>query len=703
MSTIRIIKTPSSDSRFLEDVIQATNRNTEALGFLPEGVYREAYVSGHLWILADGDSYCGHLLFGGALPKLQIKQLYVVEEMRKHGLARRLIDEIVNYAENVGYTAIRARVAADLDANKVWERLGFTTLDTTFGGQTTGRIINHRYRQLHPRGPQTHMLGIFDAHARASNLVARSMPINRDHWYTLDLNVWLDFARQRKPFYDASRTLIEEASRGQFRLRFTKEAMEEARRTAGDRESDPLLRVAETWQAVPEDEGIEFDSLVNELRQLVFPTSSLSRPDSANNASDVRHLAMSIRAGASGFLTRDNAILSHRRTLWQRYNFQVLTPGELIEPREQRAAPVTMPRAGLTVEPIDKAWSKITDLVKNLRSSGVRLRAVDREDEGWICSVADRQVGFVFWRPVHRGDIEAYLWLQNAQDQSADTCQQVFDVLLGLLTANARSGNVISRLLLQVDGNTSEHYREDLRQIGFFDTREPDRFVRFVSGAPLSLNDWKLAKTTVDNELGVQSHWFRNAKAGPLLRLDKDGRSSQFDRFEFETYFGITGLTLADRNAFYVPIQERFANELLPRPTRPQLFHEHDSSFRVERVYYRNPHQGGKLARGDLLFFYITQTLRHVIGVARCTVSEVLQSAEAKERFRRLAVLDPETIGPQVHCIAFDNYIAFPQPVERKWLNAHRAMPPQNMVTLVPVPASGNPLEIIAQGLRRHA
>lgn len=701
MSKFRIIKNPSIDSRFLDDVIKATNSNTEALGFLPEGVYREAHASGHLWILTDGDHYCGHLLFGGALPRLQIKQLYVVEEMRGRGLARRLIDAIVNHAENIGYTVIRARVATDLEANHVWERLGFTTLNTTFGGQTTGRIINHRYRQLQPRGPQTHMLGIFDAHARASNLVARSMPINRDHWYTLDLNVWLDFARQRRPFYDAAKALIEEASRGQFRLRFTREAMEEARRTAGDRESDPLLKVAQTWQAVPEEEGVEFEALVNELRQMVFPTSS-SGPSSANNTSDVRHLAMSIRAGASGFLTRDNAMLSQRRKLWEQYKFHVLTPGELLEPREQRA-PVIMPRAGLTVEPIGRAWSRIADLVKNLQSTGVRIRAVDREDEGWICSINARSVGFVFWRPVHRADIEAYLWLENADDQSLDTRQQVFDVLLGLLTANARSGNVIYRLLLQVDSNTSHQYRADLQQNGFFDTREPDRFVRFASGAPLSLNDWQVAKTTIENELGVQSSWLGHSRTGPVLRLDKDGRSIQFDSFEFETYFGITDLTLADRSAFYIPIQEQFANELLPRPKRPQLFQEHDSSFRVERVYYRNPRQVGKLRRGDLLFFYITKTLQRVIGVARCTVSEVLPSTEAKERFRRLAVLDPEEIGPRVHCIAFDNYIDFPQTVELKWLEAHRAMPPQNMITLVPVPASVNSTEIIAQGLRRQA
>src|SRR5690606_15646289 len=107
------------------------------------------------------------------------------------------------------------------------------------------------------------------------------------------------------------------------------------------------------------------------------------------------------------------------------------------------------------------------------------------------------------------------------------------------------------------------------------------------------------------------------------------------------------------RRSFYVPIKEPFANELLPHAWRPYLFHEHDASFRLERVYFRNPRSTAGLKPGDLLFFYVTRKIGGLIGAARCTASEILDHNEATERFRRLAVLDPRDLGPKVHCIAF--------------------------------------------------
>lgn len=702
MNTPEIITDAESGCRFLEAVIEATNSNSNALGFLPKGVYREALSSGNLWILAEGERYCGHLLFGGAHPILQIKQLYIIEDMRGRGLARSFIDKIVRHGETKGYTAIRARVAADLEANHAWERLGFATLQTSAGGQTTRRQINSRYRQLQPRGPQTHMFETLDACVRSSNLVARGMPINRDHWYTLDLNVWLDFFRQRPPFCDAARTLIEEASRGAFRLRFTHEAKEEARRTSGNREHDPLLAVVETWQAIGEEECDELDELVERLRLLIFPERSSSAHHAINDTSDLRHLAMSIRANASGFITRDRAILRQRPSLWQRFGFHVLAPSDLLEPRDQRAPPRSPLQADLKVQQIGQRWADIAKQVECAIRGGARLRAVDREDEGWVCSMADRIVGIIFWKRVPRGDIEAFLLLENDDALEARARQRVFDVLLGLLTAEARSAMILHRLFLRADMDSCEQYRDDLCRVGFFVTRDRDRFVRFMSGDLLLLDDWQKAKTVVESELGVQSDWLGNLDSGQVLRLRQDqDRWIHFDRFHFETYFGITALTLEGRTAFYIPIREGFANELLPRPTRPELFNTYDASLRVERVYFRKARAAKILSPGDLLFFYVSSPIKAVIGVARCTASEELEAEEAAERFLRLAVLDPRKVGSVVHCIAFDNYIHFRNRVDQQWMEKHGMLPPQNIISLVKVPGSESHIELLREGLRR--
>jgi GNAT superfamily N-acetyltransferase len=161
-SQIHVVKDEEQGRRYLEVIIETADRNKNEVGFLPESVYEGALHTGRLWILVSEGNYCGHLLFGGALPTLQIKQLYIVDSMRNLGLARRLVNDLITYGEHEGYLSIRARVAVDLPANDAWERLGFQIIKVVSGGKTTGRMINCRYRRLNPKGSQTHMLAVLD-------------------------------------------------------------------------------------------------------------------------------------------------------------------------------------------------------------------------------------------------------------------------------------------------------------------------------------------------------------------------------------------------------------------------------------------------------------------------------------------------------------------------------------------------------------
>lgn len=698
MDTFTIIKDEENGRRFLGAVREATDKNTHALGFLPYGVYDEALSAGRLWVVVDDDEYLGHLLFGGARPQLKVKQLYVAPTSRRRGIARRLIDELVALGEAEGYTSIRARVADDLDANLAWERLGFKTGSVVRGGNTTGRQIVVRHRRLLPRGPQTHFLAMLDEGCPTFALIARGMPLNRDHWYTIDLNVWLDFACRREPFYESARALIEGASRGDYRLRFTPEAIEEARRSARGRQDDPLHAIAAAWQAVPDDGGADVDVLVEKLRELIFPERSLAGRRAANDTSDLRHLALSIRAGASGFLTREQALLRHRESLWARYGLDVLAPIDLIEGAEISEAARSRQIMDVKVEAITTRWVDATEAVKRHISRGARLRALDREDDGWVISTSAGVAGVVYWRRPHRGDVEAFLAVESDLVLGAHLHQRIFDILLGQVVANGASASVLFRLLLHVDADSVERYRADLRRLGFFDTLDSDRFIRFRSGDPLSVSTWATVQSIVEQEICVQSHWLGDRVEGPVLRFTRESAVRELSRFDFETFFGITALTLAARRAHFVPISPRHASELLPWTPDPELFQEHDASFRIERVYFRSPRNFGGVRSGDLVFFYETSPIQAVVGLARCTASLVLNAKEAAERFRRLAVLDPMALGPEVHCIAFDNYIRL-NPVARKWLKSHGAIPPQDMISVVEVP-SLTAAALIERGLR---
>lgn len=433
---------------------------------------------------------------------------------------------------------------------------------------------------------------------------------------------------------------------------------------------------------------------------MIFPNYSSSGRHAPSEHSDLRHLAISIYQKASGFITRDRAILRHRNRIWDRFGLDLLTPSALIDEHAQPLAPRTALNSDFKVEKMENWMPAVVDFAKAAIGEGARLRQPDRDDETWSCSLGGEIVGLCYWHTQTRGDVEAFLCTSEAQD--ADTRQRTFDVLLGLLFFSSPSKATIQRVVLRVDDGTADSFADDLVRTGFFRTKELDTFVKLMSGAPLELGDWRIAKGLVESETGASSEWIRNAPAGPVLRLKWDSEVFDLGRFDIETRFGITAMTLGERNAFYIPVNEAYSNELLPLPQRPSLFTDHDAAFRVERVYFRAPHGAGQLEPGDLLFFYVSGAIGGLLGVARCTASQVLDHKEASERYRRLAVLDPGKIGDKVHCIAFDNYLPFKAPVSRAWMKSRGLEARHNFVTIARVP--GEPpgasyLDVLVEGL----
>jgi GNAT superfamily N-acetyltransferase/predicted nucleic acid-binding protein len=697
-TNLALIKDEEEGQNFLDTIIDTADRNTEELGFLRGSVYEEALALGRLWILSLDGRYCGHLLFGGSRPTLHVKQLHIANHMRSRGLARFLVDQLIAYGEAEGYLSIRARVATDLPANKAWERLGFEVLSVVAGGKSTGRMINCRFRRLSPRGKQTTMLAALESVVNSNSLIARGMPVNRAHWYTIDINVWLDFALKRLPFHDAAHALIEGATRGDYRLRFTREAKVEAQRNMRS-EQDPLMAIAETWQTVPDANAVELDDLVEQLRTIFFPERSRTSRHASNDLSDLKHVAMSIHAGATGFITREKALLARHDTVQRQYGLEILSPTDLLEFREPSLAPLSPLQAGIKIDLLPQRLAAATAMVRETISRRARLRPIDSEDEGWVCSFADQVVGVVFWKRSRRVDTEAYLAIDRIEGIDTDRHQRIFDILLGLLVADAPSTLKFHKVLLRTDLDTRDRYYQDFRRIGFFDTSDQDLFLRFVSGDPVAFNEWTMAKGMVDHELNAESEWNGNTSSGPILTLHRGTSRINLDRFSFETFFGISALTVPGRRVFFVPITEHFSQELLPRPWRPPLFKQNDASFRSERVYFRNPRSTYKLKAGDLLLFYVTEPISALVGLARCTVSEVLDHGEASERFRRLAVIDPAEVGTRVHCIAFDNYIHFRRRVTLQWLGRHGAKPSNNFQTISSMRDEVDLLEIIREGL----
>ena len=146
-TAISIRLQPVEVEAYVEAVQASADSERQALGFMPARAYREAAHQGKLWVAVAkterGEEYAGHLLFGGAFPRLRIFQIVVKEAWRRSGIGSILL-RIASYTRSRVlelYLSISARVADDLAANAFWSRHRFETVYIRPGGATSDRLI----------------------------------------------------------------------------------------------------------------------------------------------------------------------------------------------------------------------------------------------------------------------------------------------------------------------------------------------------------------------------------------------------------------------------------------------------------------------------------------------------------------------------------------------------------------------------------
>ncbi len=145
---IRILTLSNEVTPFVSQVRQNADLEKDALGFLPAGVYDDAAKRDNLLVAVCGEKFAGHLLFGGRFPHARIFQLFVAPDFRGSGIGGRLVGRLIEVMEGYSFLSISARVAADLDANEFWNRMGFAIAGIKPGGPTRNRVINLRVKQL---------------------------------------------------------------------------------------------------------------------------------------------------------------------------------------------------------------------------------------------------------------------------------------------------------------------------------------------------------------------------------------------------------------------------------------------------------------------------------------------------------------------------------------------------------------------------
>lgn len=693
---------------FVDAVQRQADTERDALGFLPPTAYQEAAVQGKLWVAVvsdqENETYVGHLLFGGAFPTLRVFQLFVGKAYRNCGVASVLIDHLVADAEAHSFLSISAKVADDLDANRFWERKGFSIVRSRVGGATRGRLILLREKRLSTptlfdllntsTSPTDHDLRL------AERLYVRS-PV-----FAIDLNVLIDVVQNRPRAIDV-RKIISAAMTNTVRLCVAPEFINELQNASLPNCDDPLLDFAAGLPQFPIPPELDINRTVMELGSIVFPEKTRQGRLKARDQSDLRHLATAIHHRAAGFVTSEKAILRCQRLIRERFELDVVGPTELAEaltPAEWTGHEHVT--AGPSAEP-EIVGSEVREeerqtVERFLGSLGVNTRTVaDALAAGHrgsprrrlIIAQADGVHAFASWDAPQRVTpcVDAFLFA----GPEAGTSEAAVDHALFVLMRDACShGPTVVRLCAR----TADVLVERLAaSCGFRPTTVSKQSVvctyqKICLGKAVSETNWATVREALIQlasvELPQQPPKYRGPGT-PIPVVSPQSIALCLPLHELEELLGPALLLLPERPAAIVPIRPNYAAQLLDTSPQSYLFPKYEAGLLFQRVYFSSARALSALSPGTILFFYESKKdggRGAVVACGRATAASIRPLQDVAKSVRRRGVLEDgslKKIGQHggTGVTMFDTVMKFSVPVPLGRLREIGCADGSNLVT----------------------
>lgn len=690
---------------YLADVVRWGDSDKVALGFLPTQVYGVQAQKGNLFVAttlrAGRLQYAGHLLFDARHPRASVLQIFVIPDARRHGTARRLLDRLKEHLTALHYISIYASVAEDLrDANAFWERNGFYVQRTRPGGKTRGRTILARSHEL--SSPQ-----LFDRSG-----ISSGNPFGLGHElqdekpiYLLDLNVLFDLG-PRRPRNELALNVFHAERHGACQLALSAELRAELVRTASAAQrSDPMHNWAAIFITFPVPPDSEKAKLINALSALVFPAKTPGQNFSANDLSDLTHLATAVHHRLAGFITNDDAILSAAGQIEAKFDLHVVSPLVFQPPRDtaerEEQFETTTAGAMLTAAPLQADNEDL--LRKMLRSLSVAdsdaiahwgaLDSAERTVQRVAVASADRLVGYLACpRQMEPSVITGRMALDEADPHS----QTAGRLLLNKLLSRAKEGSP-SRVSLHL-APRQVAARELALGLGFAGAENGSSLVKLVLNRVVTPSNW--AATAA--ELSTLAQLKLPSNCPPFKGIDQqieilcpDGNRRYVRLQEVETSLAPAIFCLPGRPAVITPIQKDFAHQLLENsPQGTFLPHARAAQF-TERHYFSAERTLKFFSRGTLMLFYESGKGRGaaaIVAIGRVQRAFLKQDGSIDQSDFEPSVLNSQTLASigaskAKTVTAFDNLIVLPKPVPLSSLKKIGCGEPYQLITTRPITA----------------
>lgn len=689
---------------YVKSIAAAADRERKAFGFLPARAYEEFAFQGRLIVAVDSETrmLAGYIAYGGTAPQARIFQTYVVPEHRRKGLARRLVDGVIERAERNAFLSIRVEIAADLfDASDFYNSCGFRRVREKPGGKTTGRLLVTRVREL-----QSPSLLDFAAYGRPEGPPIRlSLPTATNALlYLVDLNVYFDVLRRRANAHSARR-IFSAALDNAVSLAISAEFVSELERNVREGEPDPVLEFALTLPRLKPPSASVAKVLTEDLAPVIFPERAAEKKLRAQDLSDLRHLATAIDQNAAGFITSEKAILRCSEWLRARYRVDVLSP-EVFGNRytslsrttpayriRMRNRDVAAGEVAADERPAASEFLKTLDVPPNVvraalaTGSSVHARQLASvQDNGQIVALAS-------WTPPRENDRSVRLYL--FADETSPVVQTAVDHMVDVASRHATANRpAILHVTLPPEQAVT---RSRLLALGF---RPPEnsgtragQLLKLSLGMVVTQQNWRdvrdelraLARIELPSEPPIYT-----SHDDEILLKSPSGEHATASLWELEEFVGPCVFALQGRPAALVPIRPTYAEALFRGTMQPSFLNDKQAAVLNRRVYLSNASTYNQIPENGLIVFYESfergRGRSAATAMARVVRRYLAPEGIAQRSANDRGVLSAEEVAAiakgKAACVTeFDNLMMFSRPVRLSRLKTLGCADEANVVT----------------------
>lgn len=620
--------TPPPGTALFTAAFELGEANSRQLGMLPHAAWTEFASEGRILVALNGTgSFAGYAAFRLPGERVTLVHLVVPVDARGTGAAKALTKELSRrYPDRRG---ILASCRRDYPAHHMWPKLGFISQGDRKGRGRAGHLLTMWWLD----------------HAHVDLLSWQGPPASATP-VVIDANIFLDLHSTRNSQQAPITHRVLQTLEGSVELLVTPELSNEIDRKVDAADRARVRRDLATYPPL----AVRFDAMQALYEQLV--TELQRRPASAQDISDVRHVAYAIAAGVSVLVTRDGNATDRLRAAAQHVGaLSIVSPGELVVlidslENESRYAPIALMGTGYTLKSVmdvdrphlrlfldhgrGERWAALTARLDSLAAQiPISTRVVLRDPDG-------NPVGLLGAEPALDA-LDVTLCRVRSGALQATIAAQVVSVLRPLAQKLQRSAIRVT------DPHCGAVILEALAG---------DGYVVITEGTAVALT---LSHTCQANELGALVADSIRLLPAPersalerTLDLGLDPAASMAPDAAATVEHALRPLRIAnaDLPTWLVPINPHFASDLLGWPE--QLFDRPNGlGVSVEHVYYKGS-KNAEQVPGRVLWYASAPELK----VFACSeLVEVIDGGpdELWRRFRRLGVYERQNVIAQAN------------------------------------------------------